>query len=176
MAETLNTADDVVTALRERMASIGVSYGTVEHLANWGENSLAKYVSAARSRKFTIDSLLRVAKVLGLRLALVVDEQLVAQMQPLYEKRDGSKMHSRRLPSLGKTQIRRMMKPIAAELGRKGGHARMAGLTPEQRRELGRRGSQARWQRTASMTVTPIGDPAGSLRVWQVETPIGAPE
>jgi general stress protein YciG len=35
--------------------------------------------------------------------------------------------------------------PAAVELGRRGGLKSRVNLTPEQRRELGRKGAQARW-------------------------------
>jgi hypothetical protein len=116
MADTLDSTDDVVTALRERMAAIGVSYGLAEHLANMGEASLSKYLGGIRSREFTITSLLRVTKVLGIRLAFIVDEELVRRMQPEWTKRDARKSHARRQPSLGAATLRRVLPAAASEM------------------------------------------------------------
>jgi hypothetical protein len=44
------------------------------------------------------------------------------------------------------------LKPIASELGKRGGRARMAKLSLEQRREIGRRGAQIRWAARRSET------------------------
>jgi hypothetical protein len=175
MAETLSTSDDVVAAIRERMTTIGVSYGTVEHLSGIGENSISKYLSSVRSRELTIASLLRITEVLGLRLALVVDEELVRKMQPEWGSRDAKRIHARR-PALGKSTLKRVLKPVAAELGRRGHVARMRATSGEQRRNIARVAATARWQRAASMKIEPLADPAGPLRVWQVEPPPGAPE
>jgi hypothetical protein len=158
------------------MADVGVSYGLVEHLSGIGENSISKYLSSVRSRQFTVSSLLRITSVLGLRLALVIDEELTRQMSAEWGSRDGRRVHTKRQVKLGTTTLRRMMKPIAAELGRRGGKSRMARLSAEQRRELGRRGAAMRWRKAATMRVRPIGDPAGSLRMWLDDEPPGAPE
>jgi hypothetical protein len=102
--------DDLVAALRRRMEYIGASFGLVEHLADppMPEGSLAKYLSALRVKGLTVASLLRIGHVLGLRAALVVDENLTRKMQGQWTKRDARKVHSRRLPTLGKAQIRRL--------------------------------------------------------------------
>lgn len=42
-----------------------------------------------------------------------------------------------------------------AEMARMGGKARMAGLTREQRAELGRRAAEARWNRAGARKKTP---------------------
>ncbi|MBI2198925.1 MAG: hypothetical protein HYU42_10070 [Candidatus Rokubacteria bacterium] len=42
---------------------------------------------------------------------------------------------------------KRKKNPHAVALGRKGGKARVAGQTPEERRESARRAAQARWKR-----------------------------
>jgi hypothetical protein len=56
------------------------------------------------------------------------------------------KVHSRRLPTLGPAQL---LKPVAAELGRRGGVARMAKLSVEERQAIGRRGAAIRGARRA---------------------------
>jgi hypothetical protein len=175
MEETLDTADDVVAAIRERMADVGVSYALVEHLCGIGENSISKYLSSVQSRRLTIASLLRITSVLGLRMSLTVDEELTRRCQPAWEKRDEKRIHARR-PALGQATLKRVLKPVAAELGRRGHLARMRATSAEERRNIARIAAAARWKRVATVTVRPLVDPAGPLRVWQVEPPTGAPE
>jgi general stress protein YciG len=47
----------------------------------------------------------------------------------------------------GQVTMRRVLKAVASEMGKRGGKARMATMTPEQRRDIGRRGAAARWGR-----------------------------
>jgi hypothetical protein len=173
MADTLDSTDDVVAAIRERMASIGVSYALAEHLSGIAENSLSKYLSSVRSRELTIASLLRIASALGLRLALVVDEELTRQCQPAWEKRDEKRIHARR-PALGQGTLKRVLKPAAAELGRRGHLARMRATSAEERRNIARIAAAARWKRVATVTVSPIGE--GPLRVWATGDELTPPE
>jgi hypothetical protein len=137
--------DDLVEQLRKRAAYIGASYGIIDDLTGIGEGSTGKYLAAARVRALTVSSLLKIATALGLTPMLVVDEALTRKMQRQWSKRDAAKVHSRRLPPIGQAQLRRVIKPVAAEMGRRGGVARMSKLSHQQRREIGRRGAQMRW-------------------------------
>lgn len=47
--------------------------------------------------------------------------------------------------AMGSKEIREYLRRIGKRGGRKGGKARQAKLSPEQRRELGRKGARARW-------------------------------
>jgi hypothetical protein len=67
-------------------------------------------------------------------------------MQPLYEKRDATKAHARRRASLGQVQLRRFLKPVAAEMGRRGALSRNKKLGPETRRALAQAAARARWR------------------------------
>jgi hypothetical protein len=135
--------------LRKRAAYVGLSYGLIDELTALGEGSTGKYLSPARVRHLSISSLLKITAVLGLRPLLFVDEALTRKMQRQWTLRDAGKVHSRRQPSLGPAQMRRVLKPVAAELGRRGGVARMSKLSLEQRREIGRRGAAVRWRNRA---------------------------
>jgi hypothetical protein len=139
-------SEDLVEALRERTAYIGLSYGLLDAIAGLPEGGTGKYLSPLRVRQLTMNSMLKLTNALGLKPLLVVDAELVRKVQPKWEKRDERKINARRPPSLGQTQLKRLLKPIAAELGRRGHLARMKGTTPEQRRAIGQRGAMARWR------------------------------
>jgi hypothetical protein len=147
LAATFETDDEVVAALRQRMSYIGMSYGLLETLAGLPEGGCGKYLSDLRVRNLTVSSLLKITSVLGLRAMLVVDEELTRQMQPMWERRDATRVHSRRLPRLSDKTIRRVTSAVAASMGARGGKARMRTMTPEARRQLGRDGARARWAR-----------------------------
>jgi hypothetical protein len=137
--------DQLIEHLRRRAEYIGLSYGVIDQLTEMGEGSTGRYLAPVRSRQLTMASMLRIAEVLGIKAVFVVDEQLTHKWQSEWAKRDGSKVHARRSPSLGPATLKRVLKPAAAELGRRGHLARMAATTPEQRRAIGRRGARARW-------------------------------
>jgi len=46
-----------------------------------------------------------------------------------------------------KRQIREVMKALSKKGARKGGKARQAGMTADQRRELGKKAAAARWNK-----------------------------
>jgi hypothetical protein len=50
-------------------------------------------------------------------------------------------------PSLGQVTMRRVLKAVASEMGKRSGKARMASTTPEERRRIGQLGARARWGR-----------------------------
>jgi hypothetical protein len=141
-------ADDLVEPLRKRAASVGLSYGLLDAITGLGEGSTGKYLAPARVRHLSISSLLKITEALGLRPLLVVDEALIRKMQRRWSKRDASKAHARRPPSLGQAQLRRMLRPIAVELGRRGHAAFLRATTPERRKDIGRLGAAVRWGKT----------------------------
>jgi hypothetical protein len=139
--------DALIERLRERAVELGLTYRVIDELAGFGEAYTGKLLGAVRAKAMTVASLLTLASVLGIRGVLVVDEELTRQMRPRWESRDGTKVHARRQPRLGTTTLKRILPAAASEMGRRGGKARMAALTPEERRLMGRRGALKRWGR-----------------------------
>jgi hypothetical protein len=137
--------DDLVEQLRRRASYIGLSHQLIEELAEMAEGSAGKYLSALKVKSLTIASLAKIGRVLGVSAILYVDPALVREMQSSWSKRDERRVHTKRQVSLGKAQLRRVLKPVASEMGRRGGVARMAKLTIEERRAIGRRGAAVRW-------------------------------
>jgi hypothetical protein len=169
--------DGLIAGLRERAAAVGLAYLVIDDLAGLSQGHTSALLGATRKRHFSINSLLSVARVLGIKSIMVVDPEVTSRVRAEWGSRDGTRAHARRRPALGEATMRRVLKPVAAELGRRGHVAQMKSTTPEQRREFGRRGAMVRWQKAATMTVRPIGDPASPLRVWiDDELPTGAPE
>jgi hypothetical protein len=143
----LENSDDVVAALRARMEYIGASFGLVEQLADLSEGSLGKYLAPLQVKRLTVASLLRISQTLGIRTLFYVDPKLVARMKPLWTKRDARRVRAKRQVPIGQAQLRRLLPAVASEMGARGGRARMAKLTHEQRREIDRLGAQRRWHK-----------------------------
>jgi hypothetical protein len=144
---TFADCDDLIEQLRQRATELGLSNATLDELCNFGEGYAGKILAPTRMKQLTVCSMLKLTSALGVKGVLVIDEEQVRRMQGRWESRDGSKVHARRQPSLGQTTLKRVLKPAAAELGRRGAAARLAATTQEQRRDIGRRGAQARWRR-----------------------------
>jgi hypothetical protein len=146
IAGTFDTYDLLIERLRERAAAIDLSYRVIEEIAGIGEGNLGKYLGSVRSKHLNAESLVRIASALGVRGVFFVDPALVAQMTPLYEKRDAAKAHARRrAAALGPVTLRRVVPAAAAEMGRRGAAARNRRLAPETRRKLARAAALARW-------------------------------
>jgi hypothetical protein len=169
-SERFATEDELVAALRARAENIGLSFGVLSELVGLGDNNVAKYLSPTRTRSLTVSTMLRIASALGLETALVINPNFT----PDWTKRDPKRVHARR-PALGPATLKRVLKPAAAELGRRGHVAMMAATTGQQRRNIARIAAAARWQRAASMSIKPLADPA-ALKLWLDEPPHGAPE
>jgi hypothetical protein len=139
--------DSLVAALRARIGEVGLSYAALEQIVGMCEGQVAKYLSDARVKQLSVGSLLLISEAVGVRGILVADERLMKKYRRLYTSRDGAKVHARRRAPLGAVTLRRVMSPVAAEMGRRGAIARNSKLTPEVRRELARAAARARWQR-----------------------------
>jgi hypothetical protein len=122
--------DDLVEQLRKRAAYIGVSYGLLDELTGLGEGGRRKVPRTGSHEATHMASMLRIAEALGVRALFYVDPKLVAKVSPSWEKRDGTTVHARRPPSLGQAQLKRVLKPVAAEMGRRRAAAFLRATTP----------------------------------------------
>jgi hypothetical protein len=141
-----HTDDELVEHLRARAGQIGLSYNVLDQITGLGEGSVGKYLAPVRARSLTITSMLRIATALGVKPVLVVDPALVAEVSPMWERRNEQKVHrpSHYAKRLGPVTIARVLPQIAAELGRRGGIRRRE-LPAEKRRAFARAAALARW-------------------------------
>jgi hypothetical protein len=150
--------DGLVEALRERTVVVGLSYRVLEEIAGMPEGGVAKYLSDARVRHFSVDSLLQISGALGIRALFVTDEALLRRMRPMWEKRDELRAHARRRAPSGPRTLRRVRPAVLSELGKAGATARNAKLRPEVRSALAQMAARARWRKrppsTSSATPT----------------------
>jgi hypothetical protein len=137
--------DELIERLRERAAGIELPYRVLDELAGLAEGHTGHLLGAMRKRHFSINSLLSVARALGVKSVMVVDETLVAEMKPMWQRRDSSRVHAKRCARIGATTMKRIVPIAAAEMGRRGG-AKRRKLPPEVRRRLAQAAARARWQ------------------------------
>jgi hypothetical protein len=150
LLDVFRDGDELIEQLRRRAARIGASYGIIDEFSGLGEGSTTKYLSAARSRQLTLSSLLKIASVLGLKALFVIDEAQTRKMQRQWTNRDERRVRTQRRVPIGAITVRRFLPVIAAEMGRRGGIATNAKLSPELRSEAARRAVRARWNRKRS--------------------------
>jgi hypothetical protein len=136
--------DGLIDRLRERAATLGVPYRVLDELTGLGEGGTAKYLADLHLKHLSIRSMLRITSVLGIKAVLVIDEDLVQEMRPLWDFRDVKKAHAKRLAPLGRRTVERVLPEIAREMGRRGGKQR-ALLNEMLRQRLARRAARARW-------------------------------
>jgi hypothetical protein len=139
--------DGLVAALRDRAASVGLSFSQIDELSLLGESACAKYLSDLRVKNLALKSFFAISETLGIRAIFVEDEKLLAQVKPHWQHRDDGKAHraGRAAKRLGPVTLRRVLPPVAAEMGRRGGVKRRE-LPAETRRALAQAAARARWQ------------------------------
>jgi hypothetical protein len=139
--------DALVERLRERMAALGLSLALMDELTEMGEGSVGKYLSPLRVKQLTMLSLLKITTALALRGVLIEDPVLVAEMAPLWQRRDEKKAHASREACLGKATLQRVFPVVLRELSQRGNAARKIKLTPHRRKRIAQRAARARWGR-----------------------------
>jgi hypothetical protein len=89
----LRSYDDLVAALRDRAASIGLSFAQIDELANLAESGTAKYLSDLRAKNLGLQTFFAIAETLAVKAIFIEDEKLLAQMKPHWGRRDEGKAH-----------------------------------------------------------------------------------
>jgi hypothetical protein len=136
--------DALIDRLRQRVAEIGLSNRVLDELTGLGEGSSAKYLSDLRLKHFSAVSVLRIAKVLGVKSVMIIDPMLVEKMKPHWEARDGRRVHP---PPPAKRLGNKTVSFVAVEMGRRGGMASRQ-WSPKRRRMRAKHAAAARWHRT----------------------------
>jgi hypothetical protein len=138
VAEVSSMAD-IREALRARFDSLELARTTIDDAAGLHEGYSAKLLAGLVG--FGTTSLFPMIETAGLRLALVDDPAALARTSKL-KKRVSAQV---RYQAVGKATLKAARPVVLRELGAKGGRARMAKLSPEERSEFGRQAVQARW-------------------------------
>jgi hypothetical protein len=139
---------DMLDALRSRVAELQIAGEAFDAYAGLPVGYLSKLIGPKPARRLGMISFQPVLAGLGLRLLVVEDAAATARLKSRLKPRNASFV--RTMPAAaGIVFTARMLKRIR----RLGGQARMAQLTPEQRRELARKAAAARWRKTWSRGV-----------------------
>ena len=131
---------EFMQAIRNRVAALGIHGTRFDNLAGWPEGYLSKLVCARPVRRVGIQSMGTLLSTIGVKGLLVEDPRGTERLRRLQPR---NLSYVRTMPaSAGMILTARMLKRIR----RLGGQARMAQLTPKQRRELARKAALARWR------------------------------
>jgi hypothetical protein len=158
--------DDLVEALRNRKAEIGLSNAFIETALHMTDGGCDKILGPAMIKGLTLPVAFDLLELFGCRLKVEVDPELEARMRDRYERRDErrvrpqkriSKALMERVKPLlfaelgragGKARAANIAATLASKIGRKAGRARMRRLTKEQRSALAGLAAKARWARS----------------------------
>ena len=132
--------DDFVDLLRNRIVDLGIHGERFDEFAGLPRGYLSRLVGAHPIRRIGMASMGPLLSAMGVKLQMVEDPFGTARL--------------RRLPPRNFSFVRAMpadacivLTPrMLKRIRRLGGQARMAMLTPKQRRELARRAALARWR------------------------------
>lgn len=150
--------DSLVAAFRARVEQLGITYATIDDLANLAKGHTAKLLGPTMPKRFGPLTFNAIAATLAVKFVMVVDENAAAGMGEYWAKRERSRHRACKQASVGKTTIRRVFPAVIKEFATIGGRARAAKTTPEQRRIIASRGGRERWRRArrkAKLSQTP---------------------
>ena len=132
---------DFIQTVRNRVAELGIHGTRFDSLAGWPEGYLSKLTCARPVRRIGISSLGVLCSAMGVKLQMVEDPRGTERLRRLQPRNPS---YVRTMPAdAGMVLTARMLKRIR----RLGGQARMAKLTPQQRREFARKAAAARWKK-----------------------------
>jgi hypothetical protein len=133
----------LLAVLRRRADQLRLSRISLDTLTGLADGHSAKLLAPAHSKILGEKSFGAMLEALGLRLVVEEDPQALAKYAARCEPRAEHQVRHRG----HKAGIRRKARLFSPERAREAATARMAALTPRQRRRLARRAARARWQK-----------------------------
>jgi hypothetical protein len=138
----LQTADDVLAAVRARKDDLNLSDAAVDHLAGYANGRWGKAFGPAREKNPTVVTLMLFADVLGVSFVMVEDPAKVRRMKSRWEGRRGRVPDASKIAS---SAIRRALPAAIRQLTTAGGKARWQGIDADARRAHMTELARKRW-------------------------------
>jgi hypothetical protein len=138
---TVTDYDEMIGALRARMAELGVTNETIGAIAGLAGGYVGKLLAPSRIKNLGPMSFGVMLQSLGMKLIAVEDIKTTEKMRPRWEKR------KKALPLLANVSTRRATWLFTSRSGRKAAKARAKKLSPTERRAIGLHAIQERWRR-----------------------------
>ena len=151
MSEPLATGTnygDLIRAFRERATALGMTDKTIEEIGGFTGGHVGKLLGAARTKSLGPLTLGMMLGALGLKFAIIEDEEATARIKKRFDPSEKSK----RVP----TMVRIDVSPELAaavfsdhfkRISRLGVAARMQKMSPRQRSQSARKAAKARWRK-----------------------------
>lgn len=145
---------ELVEVLRRRKQELQITDQELDRIAGLTSGHSGKLLGAARVKRFGELSLFLMLGALGLRLAVVIDENASRKFSGQAEQSvQSSRMLARATKGrysvgpLSRKVIHRALVTAGRKAARLGGIARAARLSPARRVQIARRAARARWAR-----------------------------
>jgi hypothetical protein len=140
---TVTDYDEMIGALRARMAELGVTNETIGAIAGRAGDYVGKLLAPSRIKNLGPMSFGVMLQSLGLKLIVVEDAETSAKMRPRWAQR------KKALPIFlhAMASSRRATWLFTSRSGRKAAHARAKKLSAAERRAIGLNAIQVRWER-----------------------------
>ena len=140
IADEIVEYSDFMQALRDRVSALQIQGDSFCEFAGLPRGYLSKLLTIRNVRRVGLQSMGPLLSAMGVKLQLVEDPGGTARLQRLAPR---NLSYVRTMPADACIVLTpRMLQRIR----RLGGQARMARLTPKQRRELARKAALARWR------------------------------
>jgi len=139
---TVTNYDELIEALRARVAELGITNATLEVITGLPDGYVAKVLGAGRTRNLGALSFGLIFQGLGLRFAVFEDAAATEKMRPRWTQRKKAP------PLVAMARIPpRATWLFTPRSGRKAAKARAEKLSPDMRRAIGLNAIQVRWGR-----------------------------
>lgn len=140
--------DDLIRALRERASALGMTDKIIEEIGGFTGGHVGKLLGAKRTKSLGGLSFGMMLGALGLKFAIIEDEEATARIK----RRFDPSVKSKRMPTAVRIDISPELASAVfsshnARISRLGVVARMQKMTPRQRSISARRAARARWRK-----------------------------
>jgi hypothetical protein len=144
---TLPDYDAMVAAIIQRSAELGVTYGQLDEIAGLSTGYASKALGPSQTRKFGWLTTFLLMPELGLRVALIVDDEALAKRR--LAAHEGQPNQAR--PNNTASPVsKRVLSRVQRHLSKNGNGKRWRGKSKKERAEHARRMAMMRWHPTYS--------------------------
>lgn len=144
----------LMAIIRARKAELGMTDAALESLSGLPQGYVGKLLGPQRQKHFGRFSFFLVINALGLalqmRMVLIEDAKALAENAPHWTKRKAPPAKP-----LSRSVVIADFHGFMRRLGRRGGKARTAALSPEQRQRIAQLGGRARWAKNKNSVAAP---------------------
>jgi hypothetical protein len=151
--------NQLLVAIRRRIAELNVSHETVEYLAGLQSGYLSKVIADPPPKRMSPFTQFLILQALGLRVRLEEDPQLIEKLKGRWSKR---KLRKSMRTAVSMDRVIHLPPDFMRRISRMGCEARMRKLSPERRSALARQAAMARWSKSKARAANLVAAGPGS--------------